>query len=76
MRCNLTCPIRKEGYIYCDVLISEEEQRIMDDYYQEHRGESTIALLIKDPPLIVKNNFKCPICKTEFTKYNGLFRED
>lgn len=75
-RYNPTCPNCKEEHVYYTVLISEEDQKIMDDYYAAHKGESSLALMLQKPPLVMESNFMCPICKTQFTKCYGLYREN
>lgn len=48
----------------------------MDDYYVAHQGESCLAFMLEELPLVVECNFKCPICKTEFTKRCRFYREN
>ena len=40
-RYNPACPNCKEEHIYYIVLISEEDQKFMDDYYKAHQEESS-----------------------------------
>lgn len=75
-RYNPACPKCKEEHIYYNVLISEEDQKFMDDYYKAHQEESSLAVMLEGPPLVVESTFKCPICKTQFTARYGLYREN
>lgn len=74
-RVNVFCPNCKEEHIYFDILITEEEQKQMDDYYKEHQGLSSLALAILGPPLFVeRTNLKCPCCKAVFNANIGVTR--
>lgn len=75
-RVNPFCPKCGEEHAYYDILISEEEQEKLDNYYKEHQGESSLALLLKGAPLIAEKYFRCPVCKTEFSKRVGISREN
>lgn len=75
-RVNPTCPNCKEEHIGWDITVSEEEQKIMDEYYEKCRGLSDLALLLEKPPLYVKRNFKCPICKAEFDTTVGIYKQN
>ena len=75
-RVNVFCPNCKEEHIYYDLLISEEEQRVLNNYYMTHQGESSLALLLKGAPLIIERGFKCPICEAEFHQNVGSYKDD
>lgn len=75
-RVNPFCPNCGEEHAYYDIMLSEEEQNILDNYYANHQGESSLVLLLKEPPLIIENKFTCPICKTVFSKRVGVYREN
>lgn len=32
--------------------------------------------MLEGPPLVVESTFKCSICKTQFTRRYGLYREN
>lgn len=77
-RVNPFCPNCREEHLYWTIIISEEEQKKMDAYYADKAkgNQSPLAIMLEGPPLRVERTFQCPICKTEFTKSVGLFRED
>lgn len=75
-RVNPSCPNCGEEHTYYDIMLSEEEQKILDNYYADHQGESSLALLLSNPPLRIEKSFKCPICKTVFSKNMGIYREN
>lgn len=74
-RVNPFCPSCMEEHAYYDVEISEEEQKIVDDYYEQHKNETTLRLLLSPAPLYVEREFQCPCCKKIFTKMVGIVRE-
>lgn len=74
-RVNPFCPSCGEEHVYYNIEISEEEQKIVDDYYEQHKNETTLALLLSPAPLYVERGFQCPCCKTTFTKTVGIIRE-
>lgn len=61
-RYNLACPNCKEEHIYYNVLISEENQKIMDDYYKAHQEEFSLALMFEGPPLVVDTPYSLQNC--------------
>ncbi|MCM1049665.1 MAG: hypothetical protein NC433_14710 [Clostridiales bacterium] len=75
-RVNPFCPNCGEEHAYYDIMISEEEQNTLDNYYANHHGESSLALLLKEPPLRIEKKFKCPMCETVFSKSIGIYREN
>lgn len=75
-RVNPFCPNCGEEHACYDITLSEEEQNTLDNYYANHQGESSLALLLNEPPLIIEKKFKCPICKMEFSKSVGIYREN
>lgn len=75
-RVNPSCPNCGEEHAYYDIMLSEEEQNTLDNYYANHQGESSLVLLLKEPPLRIEKNFMCPICKMEFSKSMGIYREN
>ena len=74
-RVNPFCPSCGEEHIYYDIEISEEEQKIVDDYYEQHKNETTWFLLLSPAPLYVEREFRCPCCKKTFTEKVGIMRE-
>lgn len=74
-RVNPFCPNCGEEHVYYDIEISEEEQKIVDDYYEQHKNETTIVLLLNPAPLRVERKFRCPCCNTVFTKEVSIIRE-
>lgn len=75
-RVNPSCPNCGEEHVYYNIMLSEEEQKILDNYYADHQGESSLVLLLNAPPLRIERSFKCPICKMEFSKNMGIYREN
>lgn len=57
-RVNPFCPNCKEEHLYYDITISEEEQKILDDYYMKNQGLSSVVLLLSAPPLVVERTFQ------------------
>lgn len=69
------CPNCGEEHCAYDFLLSEEEQAKLGQYYWEHRGETSVALLIADAPLVIERTFTCPMCKCTYTTRIGVYRE-
>ena len=75
-RVNPFCPNCREEHCAYDIILSETEQAQLDQYYLEQQGKSTLELLLAKAPLVVKRQFRCPVCKSEFSKYVGIYREN
>lgn len=58
-----------------EVTISEEEQKVVDQYYDQHKNESSLMLALSPCPLYVEREFKCVCCGAAFTKTVGICRE-
>jgi hypothetical protein len=68
---NPFCPNCHEEHNYYQIEISDEEQEIVNQYYRERRGKSSLAIKIEEinnPALVVIRDFKCSICKAKFKK--------
>ena len=75
-RVNPFCPVCGEEHCAYDILLTDAEQAVLDQYYLEQKGKSTFELLLAKPPLFVERKFKCPICESVFTKCVGIYREN
>lgn len=49
-------------------MLSEEEQNTLDNYYANHQGESSLVLLLKEPPLRIEKNLCVLYVKWSFLK--------
>lgn len=67
-RINPSCPNCGEEHAYYDIMLSEEEQNTLDNYYANHQGESSLVLLLKEPPLRIEKNFCVLYVKWSFLK--------
>lgn len=78
-RVNPFCPYCGEEHCYFNIKLTDEEQKILDDYYENVKGDSSgLAVLLNaldNPPLVVKREFKCG-CGKSFEKNVAVFRED
>ena len=74
-RINPTCPFCKEEHEYWDILLTEEEQRKMDDHVEKNKGCSSLFSLLSPPAIRVSRRLKC-ICGNEFEADVGLWPED
>ena len=67
-RVNPSCPNCGEEHAYYDIMLSEEEQNTLDNY---NTNEIEIRYQLR-----IEKNFMCPICKMEFSKSMGIYREN
>ncbi len=72
---NPFCPNCGEEHMRFEVTISEEEQRVLDQYYEQHKNESPLILALSPCPLYVEREFRCTCCGAVFTKTVGICRE-
>ncbi len=82
-RVNPTCPFCKEEHECWDITLSDEEQKLLDSYYESTKGRraqySGLANMLKDieeKPLIVTRTLRCGICHNSFTANVAVFKED
>ena len=75
-RVNPFCPVCGEEHCAYDILLTDAEQAVLDQYYLEQNGKSTFELLLAKPPLFVERKLKCPNCESIFTGHIGIYRED
>lgn len=73
-RVNPFCPNCGEEHMRFEVTISEEEQNVVDSFYEQHKNESPIVLALSPCPLYVEREFRCTCCGTVFTKKVGICR--
>lgn len=69
-RIGATCPHCGEEHQCWNLTISDEEQSVVDAYYEENKDRSHIESLLSDPPLYVERELKCGCCGESF---KGLF---
>lgn len=72
---NPFCPNCGEEHMRFEVTISEEEQKVVDEYYEQHKNESPIVLALSPCPMYVEREFRCVCCGTVFMKKVGICRE-
>lgn len=78
-RVNPFCPNCGEEHAYWTIAITEEEQKIVDKYYEDNKFKSTLEMVfaeIKNPPLVVEKEFQCPVCRTVFIKRVPIYLTD
>ncbi len=67
-RINPSCPNCGEEHAYYDIMLSEEEQNTLDNYYANHQGESSLLLLLKESPLRIEKKLCVQCVKWSFLK--------
>ena len=75
-RVNAFCPKCGEEHAYFDIQITEEEQKIVEDFYEDKKNVSSFYLLLaREAPLRVTKEFVCPCCRAEFKATVPIIRE-
>ncbi|MBQ9008447.1 MAG: hypothetical protein IJ088_03855 [Clostridia bacterium] len=82
-RVRPSCPYCGEEHCYRNVILSDEEQETLDNYYisraEERKRRTSIGNLLKDienKPLVITRQFKCGMCQQEFEETIVILRED
>ena len=65
-----------EERVWFNIIISDEEQKKINIYYEENENKSEFALLLAPPPLFVETEFRCPCCGEVFVAKVGIYREN
>ena len=75
-RVNPFCHSCGEEHLYYNILLTEEEQKKLDDFYMENKGKSFMEIVFGNPPLVVRQRFRCPMCKMRFIKDVAIYKEN
>ena len=74
-RVNPFCPSCGEEHAYYTICITGDEQKKVDEFYEEKKYNSTLESLFGPCPLFIEKEFQCPVCKVVFVAKVGIRRE-
>ena len=82
-RVNKFCPHCGEEHCCWTIVLTEEEQRVLDAYYESKKdmreSQSNLANLLDDigsKPLVVKRSLRCGVCNKDFDANITVFKEN
>ena len=82
-RVNPFCPRCGEEHCYWTVMLSDEEQETLDNYYksreEQRKHQTAIANMLDDiaaKPVRITRQFKCGACHQEFEATVTILREN